>query len=352
MPHYAIAEERRANELRTVDRVCLMRMVGAVLGSIAIAATLKAHGHSYGGLVWVALLLNLALWPPMAWWHARRSVTPLRTERRQWVLEGLFAGFWIAATGLSPVPGTVLACVLLAGRVASGAWRILAGTLLMLVIGLVSGWLMLGRPWWPDLSEAGMRICLFCLFTHIFALSYMLRTQLQQLQARNELLQRQNRTDAGIELPNRRYFESRLVQAHGRFRLYRQVASLLLIDVDHFKEINDRYGHQTGDRILGGVADILRATVRSGDLPARYGGDEFAVLLINANRLAGQYAAERIRRMMAAYIQQDGAVKACTLSIGIAEINTGHVRVQDWVSAADAALYQAKAAGRDRIVVG
>ena len=197
-----------------------------------------------------------------------------------------------------------------------------------------------------------MRICLFCLFTHIFALSYMLRTQLQQVQARNELLQRQNRTDAGIELPNRRYFESRLVQAHGRFRLYRQVTSLLLIDVDHFKEINDRYGHQTGDRILGGVADILRATVRSADLPARYGGDEFAVLLINANRLAGQQAAERIRRMMAAYIQQDGAGMDCTLSIGIAEIHMDHIRVQDWVSAADAALYQAKAAGRDRIVVG
>ncbi|MHC1480796.1 diguanylate cyclase [Frateuria aurantia] len=351
MPLYANAEEHRARELRFVDRVCQMRGVGTIACGIVIGSTLLAHGNPYGGVVWCVLALNALLWPVCAWQLARRSAAPLTTERRQLVLDGLFAGCWIAAVGISPVPTAVIVCALMAGRVSSDEWRSFAGAMLVLAMALGMGWWLLGRPWWPELSVAAMAVSMLCLLVYIFTLSYMLRTQLRALQLRNEALQRQNRTDPSIELPNRRYFEVRLAEAYSRYRHYRQTASLLLIDIDHFKEINDSRGHHAGDQILTAVADILRGTVRAGDLPARYGGDEFAVLLINANRVAAEHAAQRIVGMLSRRTLHDGSSLGCTLSIGVAELAMDHTGLQAWVNAADAALYRAKAAGRNRIMV-
>jgi diguanylate cyclase (GGDEF)-like protein len=142
----------------------------------------------------------------------------------------------------------------------------------------------------------------------------------------------------------------------GAFRArFRQVArggtsplSVLLIDVDHFKAFNDRYGHQTGDRVLRRVARVLQGSLRRCDFLARYGGEEFIVILPSTGRAASREIAERLRRAVADGPWPHAPV---TVSIGVATLTGGSPRIQELVRAADRALYEAKAGGRNRVSV-
>jgi diguanylate cyclase (GGDEF)-like protein len=129
---------------------------------------------------------------------------------------------------------------------------------------------------------------------------------------------------------------------------------VLMIDLDHFKAINDRYGHPTGDRLLRVIADALKDEVRSSDLVGRYGGEEFVVLLARTTRLHGRAIAERIRHRIAT-TNPDGVNPAdlgrVTVSIGVAVHPEDGDTVDDMIASADRALYAAKRAGRDQIAV-
>jgi diguanylate cyclase len=128
------------------------------------------------------------------------------------------------------------------------------------------------------------------------------------------------------------------------------LAAILLVDVDRFKSINDRYGHGMGDVVLKRIAALLREHVREIDLPARYGGDEFAVLLVDSDVRRAVAIAERILIQARELVFEAEPGLACTLSIGVAELADDHPALEQWVRAADAALYRAKAAGRNRVV--
>ena len=122
-------------------------------------------------------------------------------------------------------------------------------------------------------------------------------------------------------------------------------AAALMIDVDHFKVVNDTYGHPVGDRVLQHVASSISKAVRPGDMVVRYGGEEFLVLLSGVDDTAGLAVAERIRATVAAV---DGDVPEVTVSIGLAFRRRGD-DLETMTSRADESLYQAKVAGRDRI---
>jgi diguanylate cyclase len=126
---------------------------------------------------------------------------------------------------------------------------------------------------------------------------------------------------------------------------------LAQLDIDHFKRINDAHGHATGDDVLRRVAQVLRTSVREIDTPARYGGDEFAVLLTETDVRGARDVAERVRMLFLEERGEAAAAEHCTLSIGLAEADRLLVDADDWVRRADAAMYGAKAAGRDRVYV-
>jgi diguanylate cyclase (GGDEF)-like protein len=156
-------------------------------------------------------------------------------------------------------------------------------------------------------------------------------------------------TDALTGLPNRAYFEE-LIGLLGRGRRAGDALGILMIDIDHFKQLNDRHGHAVGDAVLRGVGWTLRATVRAGDVPARYGGDEFVVVLRHAGPERAIEIAERIRLAIrdldpAAF----GIADPVTLSVGVAVATA--VPPRALVERADAALYVAKRGGRDRVVI-
>jgi diguanylate cyclase (GGDEF)-like protein len=150
---------------------------------------------------------------------------------------------------------------------------------------------------------------------------------------------------------NRRYFEERLISEFAFAARHASQLCVLLADIDYFKQVNDRYGHQAGDHVLRGVGAALRAALRTEDVLARYGGEEFAVLARGISVQGARSLAERLRTLTErAQIVWEGHSLPVTISVGLAHNHSGAVAsdAQRLVAAADKALYAAKHAGRNR----
>ena len=157
--------------------------------------------------------------------------------------------------------------------------------------------------------------------------------------------------DALTGLPNRRYLQEVLATVGPRRRVGDRLGALM-IDLDHFKRLNDRYGHATGDRVLRSVGERISAAVRADDTPARYGGEEFAVLLRRADPQQAFEVAERIRAHIGDMpLRELGIGEPLTVSIGVAVAESHVTDPTALLQSADEALYRAKRKGRDRVVL-
>jgi diguanylate cyclase (GGDEF)-like protein len=158
------------------------------------------------------------------------------------------------------------------------------------------------------------------------------------------------RTDELTQLPNRRFFDdtgSRLVK---RAAIRGAPACVLIMDLDRFAGINERFGHAGGDRALAAFAALLRAELRPADLAARYGGEEFCALLVDTNVTEGERIAQRLRTAVAdLVVDTHGQSISFTVSVGLAAVQDGDLPAS--IERADQALYQAKRQGRDRVAI-
>jgi diguanylate cyclase (GGDEF)-like protein len=162
--------------------------------------------------------------------------------------------------------------------------------------------------------------------------------------------ERNAQTDALTGLGNRHWMQVMFEREVTRARQNSQALCLMMIDVDNFKTFNDQYGHVAGDRVLAAVGDTLREFLRPTDLIARFGGDEFSILLPDVTLDQAREAAERLLARVAA-ISPPNLNSAITISVGIARLEAEE-EVADLVQRADSALYDAKERGRNRIAVG
>jgi two-component system, cell cycle response regulator len=161
-----------------------------------------------------------------------------------------------------------------------------------------------------------------------------------------------SRTDALTGLANRRELNKFATSEFQRSKRFDSAAAVLMIDIDHFKKINDTYGHDTGDEALVALAALLKKMARSTDLPARFGGEEFAFLLAGTDALGSMEMAERIRMAVAQIVvNSPHGDFGYTVSIGCAPFLTGDKSWNDAMTRADIAMYQAKVAGRDRVIL-
>ncbi len=172
-------------------------------------------------------------------------------------------------------------------------------------------------------------------------------SRLREKESQGEL-EKLSLTDALTGLYNRRHLMGTLASEVQRSRRLRRSFSVLLADVDRFKQYNDTHGHLAGDAALVKIAEVFRQTTRQVDCVARYGGEEFVVMLLEANMATATLVAERIRARVAG---QDLGQATLTLSIGVAEYPDGGDTPEELIATADAAMYKAKNSGRNQVVV-
>ena len=169
----------------------------------------------------------------------------------------------------------------------------------------------------------------------------------QALQAANERLSRMATTDALTGLWNRRHFEETLEHERVKADRYQQPLSLLIFDIDHFKRINDTHGHLAGDQVLVQLSGLARQQIRDSDLLARWGGEEFILLMPNTGAREAMAVAEKLRATCSSH-PVSSALGTVTASFGVATYRSDEPKDQ-WISRADNALYAAKQAGRNRV---
>lgn len=170
----------------------------------------------------------------------------------------------------------------------------------------------------------------------------------------HETVQRQAVTDELTGLYNHRRFQEAMVAESDRARRFSQPMSLVMLDIDNFKNVNDNYGHQQGDQVLREVARVLRESSREIDSPARYGGEELAVVLPQTDLEGAFQLAERVRQEVEALrvelVDGGGGAVSVTASLGVASMPESAPEPGELIAAADAALYQAKHAGKNKTV--
>ncbi|RZJ09924.1 MAG: GGDEF domain-containing protein [Rubrivivax sp.] len=210
--------------------------------------------------------------------------------------------------------------------------------------------------WYLGIMSIWLGLALLYLFLRLVRLQTVVRLQRlqsQELQEINQVLDARSKqlvhmatTDALTGAFNRKGLEDVLQQALADWRKFQHPLGLVLIDVDHFKSVNDTYGHQAGDRVLAGLAELVRQNVRAQDLLGRWGGEEFLLVCRDSGLPQAFAIAEKLRALIAGH--EFGGLRV-TASFGVAALDSDRP-LDQLFAAADAALYRAKAEGRNRVV--
>ncbi|WLD59512.1 diguanylate cyclase [Salinispirillum sp. LH 10-3-1] len=172
------------------------------------------------------------------------------------------------------------------------------------------------------------------------------------LQDANGELERLSRTDGLSQLFNRSFWQECLHRELQRSRRHQHPASLIMLDVDFFKQVNDTHGHVAGDDVIRFIGRQLRLNIRETDIGGRYGGEEFAIILPETTAQDALVFAERLRHIIEeSTMKHDSTEFNITISLGIAELNDQMGTEQDWIEAADHALYESKDGGRNSTTI-
>ena len=173
-----------------------------------------------------------------------------------------------------------------------------------------------------------------------------------QLKAVNERLEHLSQTDGLTQLHNRRYWQICMQKEFDRHARYGDKTSLVMFDIDHFKRVNDTYGHMAGDKVIQHISHLLKQSLRETDCAGRYGGEEFSVVLAKTSAQDALNFADRLRhKIETTELVYEGKSIKGTVSMGISDLQEQIGNSGQWLSFADQALYQAKKAGRNNCVI-
>lgn len=356
------------------------RMRTAAFALLFVAIAMHIWDKSYGVAAWAALVAFYLVYPHVQFWRSAYSADPLRTEMDNLIMDALLVGVSIAALQFPLWISFAAVLGVLTDNTANKGIRGIWESILAFLLG-VSVWVsMFGVKISAETAPHTALFCIVALTAYLMAVSVIgharnvqlratrekLKSREQELLESNALLlehlseiselqhqlQEQANRDSLTGLYNRRYLDSTLERELARCMRDGQALTIMMLDIDHFKRINDLYGHQAGDSMLVELGKLLSRMARASDVACRYGGEEFLVFMPSMTLEAGRLRAEQLRVDFAAMRVHFGEFTLhTTISIGIA-VYPGHgTSADELIRAADLALYQAKQAGRDRVIV-
>ncbi|UTW44276.1 GGDEF domain-containing protein [bacterium SCSIO 12696] len=282
----------------------------------------------------------------------KRAIAPM-----QWLFAVLMLVTCQAIVALCPVgeTGVIGALAIVPALVVVCGYRLAVGILvlnLLLLIGLFDGWLQWQVSSYSSDMENGIVVGYSAMALFLLVVDFYRERSQARMVGVSEQFSRTATQDELSGLPNRREMERLLGGSINRYHLSGDVFSIVICDIDGFKQFNDTFGHQFGDRMVQAVSGALQRGLRSDDVVARWGSDEFLVLLSGQKIEAAHQVAERLRRNVSALqLEVSGEIQNVTMSFGLACMK-GHEGIDDLVSTADRGLYQAKQMGRDMVVAG
>ncbi|MCU5773555.1 diguanylate cyclase [Erwiniaceae bacterium BAC15a-03b] len=337
-------EYLKIRSLRFVRRMFLMRQLGTFLCFFPIMSVLLENGA--GKTTLVMLALNAFLWPAVAYLLSSRSKDLVKVEQRNLTIDALWGGMWVAIMGISPIPSLIILAIQISDRYSAGGWKQLRPALFAFCLTFIIVWSATGCPIRLNFSSQTVWLTLPLATVYLVALSILSRQLTVRLRDKSREFERVALLDPRLHIPNRRLFEQRLASAWLQSQRGTHAAYLMLLDVDNFKQVNDSYGHEVGDFLLAEVSEALRDVISVKDVPARFGGDELAVIIYHSDEHdAFQLAARMLERIEKIRLPCD-EVYRCTVSIGIAPAKVA-TSASEWLRHADHALYETKRAGKN-----
>lgn len=328
-------------------RSYIPRCIGLGVGFAAVYFALPESETSKQAIV--LLVVYCFGWPHLAIVRALFSAAPAKTERANLLVDAFAVGFFSGLIGINPLPSLAITIMVSMNSIAAGGPRLLALGGLLTLAGLGLSLLTFS----PDILWATtpkqMNACIPLLVLYPLSLGYACYLTATKLAQNKNELRILSTTDFLTGLKNRKAVNDLLATHLEAGRLGLGTSVVALIDVDHFKKINDQHGHLAGDNVLEQLGKIMLSCVREQDTVGRFGGDEFCVILRDVEPKEAKLILERIRERVELPGVSGMPKLALTLSIGASIYNDATLTVTRWLSHADTALYESKHGGRNRV---
>ena len=344
-----IMENQRGKGLSFARRIYLPRAIGLGVGFFSVGAAL--YPLNMPTWLWVLLLFNGFVWPHLAFQVSTRSAFPYQAERRNLLYDSLCGGFWAACCQFNPLTTVTILSMMTMNNVAAGGRRLFVLGAIAQVAGMLLGGLIFGFTFNPMMTQTQVWACLPMLTLYPLALGMVCYQLAIKLAQHKRTLSALSRTDSLTGLLNHGAWKDLLHLKFQQCRQHNTQAVLALIDIDHFKLINDSYGHIVGDAVLQQLSRELKRLLDAGELAGRYGGDEFCVMLPDLPLNKTEELMEQLRQALDQYRHPDVPEMRVSLSIGLARFQPDYSDAIAWLEDADKALYTAKHTGRNTISV-
>jgi diguanylate cyclase len=333
-----------------LHRVYPLRVLGMGLGGVMVGVVLWERNASLPA--WLCLALIALVWPHVAYQLSRHSADPYRAEIRNLLVDSALVAALVPLMHFNLLPSVLVVALTMVDKITTGIGGLWARSLPGMAGAAAASAALTGLHWAPETSMPVLIACLPVMVLHTLSVSVVSYRLIRKVSQQNQLLDKLRRIDALTGLYGRGHWQE---QAEATLRLHHangEPACLVMLDLDHFKQINDQHGHTVGDEVLRALARIVLSNVRSTDCAGRYGGDEFAIVLRGMHLDHAMVVAQRIREQVQALQLRELPTLRLTSSLGVAAADHRLNSLRAWTHAADAALYQAKAAGRNRVSAG
>lgn len=333
---------------RIASYTYIPRIFAYIIGLAIVLTIFDNNEASYQSNPWIiSTLLTICLgWPHLAFYASKKSTAPHKVMINSLIFDSLFTGLWIPLISFELIPTAVFLMALMMNNISAGGFKLFFIGLLSTLIGTIISAVTINSS---IRLESNINVLLASL--PMIMIYPMLLVSINYKLTRLLILQREklvslNHNDSLTGLFSRSYWEQRLLEEFNRCQRSNENACVMMVDIDHFKKINDTYGHLVGDQVLNQFGILLKQ-LRVSDIAGRYGGEEFAVILPNSNLEESIQVSERLRNEIEKF--QFDHIGSCTISIGIASLNESFEDAYQWLNAADKALYKSKKEGRNRV---